>query len=50
MSNSKQHRSKINIELDEKQLKEFILTYYNQPFFIRIVLDFVSIMPGIPPK
>jgi hypothetical protein len=43
----KDQQEQINIELDEKQLKEFIPTAiinHSSEF----VLDFVSIMPGIP--
>jgi hypothetical protein len=46
MSNSNQQQNKLILNWMKK--KEFILTCYNQSFFIKFVLDFVSIMPGIP--
>jgi hypothetical protein len=47
MSNSKQQQEQI-IELDEKIAEGFILTAIINHSSSEFVLDFVSIMPGIP--
>jgi hypothetical protein len=47
MSNSNQQQEQINIELDEKIAEEFIPAIINHSSS-EFVLDFVSIMPGIP--
>jgi hypothetical protein len=49
MSNSNQQQEQINIELDEKKLLKNLFQFgNNKSSSSEFVLDFVSIMPGIP--